>query len=95
MIMTSSQKTCFLRNNFQSPLEDPLNDLNPQQLKSEKWSSILLVLVVYMSSNFGLLTLESRDLSQAEKEKTACKPKQIKKMSTLFTQNGPIGCRFE
>ena len=48
-----------------------------------------------MSSNFGLLALESRDLSQAEKEKTACKPKQIQKMSTIFTQNGPIGCRFE
>ena len=38
---------------------------------------------------FRLLRVESRDFSQAEKERTACKPKQIHKMTTTFTQSGP------
>ena len=42
-----------------------------------------------MASNFWLLQVESRDFSQAEKERTACKPKQIHKMTTISTQNGP------
>ena len=46
-------------------------------------------LVVYMSSRFWLLASESRDLSQAEKEMTACKAEQIHKMTIIFTQNGP------
>ena len=29
------------------------------------------------------------DLSQAEKEKTACKAEQIHKITTIFTKNGP------
>ena len=44
---------------------------------------------VYMSSSFGLLTLESRDLSQAEKEITSCKAEQIHKLTSICTQNGP------
>ena len=35
------------------------------------------------------MAFESRDLSQAEKEITACKAEQIHKMTTIFTQNGP------
>ena len=50
------------------------------------------VLVLYMSSSFWLLPVESRDFSQAEKERTACKAEQIHKMTTIFTQNGPAGC---
>ena len=44
-----------------------------------------------MSSSFGLLgvAVESRDFSQAEKERTACKAEQIHKMTTILTQNGP------
>ena len=42
-----------------------------------------------MSSCFGLLRVESRDFSQAEKERTACKAEQNHKMTTIFTQNGP------
>ena len=45
--------------------------------------------VLYMSSSFWLLQVESRDFSQAEKERTACKAEQIHKMITIFTQNGP------
>ena len=41
--------------------------------------------VLYMSSSFGLLRVESRDCSQAEKERTACKAEQIHKMTTIFT----------
>ena len=45
--------------------------------------------VLYMSSSFWLLGIESRDFSHAEKERTACKAEQIHKMRTIFTQNGP------
>ena len=46
-------------------------------------------LVLYMSSHFWLLGVESRDFSHAEEERTACKAEQIHKMTTIFTQNGP------
>ena len=39
-----------------------------------------------MFSSFWLLGVESRGLSQAEKE-TACKAELIHKMITIFTQN--------
>ena len=38
-----------------------------------------------MSSSFWLMGVESRDFSQAEKERTACKVEQIHKMTTIFT----------
>ena len=41
-----------------------------------------------MSSSFWQLGVESRDFSQAEKERTAWKAEQIQKMTTIFTQNG-------
>ena len=52
-----------------------------------------------LCSNKKILGVESRDFSQAEKERTACKPEQIHKMTTIFTQNGPRlwsenGCHF-
>ena len=43
-------------------------------------------MVLYMWFTFGLLGVESRDLSQAEKERTACKAVQIDKITTIFTQ---------
>ena len=42
-----------------------------------------------MCYSFGLLGVESRDFSHAEKERTACKAEQIHKMATIFTQDGP------
>ena len=45
-----------------------------------------------MSSNFWLLGVESHDFSHAEKERTACKDKEIHKMRIIFTQNGPSLC---
>ena len=51
---------------------------------------ILGALVLYMCSSFWLLGFESRDFSQAEKERTACKAEQIHKLTTIFTQN----CHF-
>ena len=42
-----------------------------------------------MWPSFWLLGVESRDFSQAEKKRTACNEKQIQKMTTIFTQNGP------
>jgi hypothetical protein len=39
-----------------------------------------------MSSSFWLLGVESRDFSQAEKERTNCKAEKIPKMTTIFTQ---------
>ena len=35
--------------------------------------------VLYMSSSFWLLGVESRDFSQAEKERTACKAENFTK----------------
>ena len=40
---------------------------------------------------FWLLRVESRDFSQAEKERTSCKAEQIHKMTTIFTQNDNPG----
>ena len=40
-----------------------------------------------MSSSFWLLEVESRDFSQAEKERTTCKAEQIHKMTNTFAQN--------
>ena len=37
-----------------------------------------------MSSSFGLLQVESHNLSQAEKERNACKAEQIYKMIIIF-----------
>ena len=47
--------------------------------------------VLYMSSSFGLLGVESRAFSQAEKERTACTAEQIHKMTAIFTQNDNLG----
>ena len=44
-----------------------------------------------MSSSFWLLKVESRDFSQAEKERTACQAEQINKMTTIFTQKDNLG----
>ena len=41
----------------------------------------MLIKVLYMSSSFWLLGVESRDFSHAEKERTACKADQIHKMT--------------
>ena len=43
--------------------------------------------VLYMSSSFWLLGVESRDFSHAEKESTACKAEQMHKITNSFTQN--------
>ena len=55
-------------------------------------------LLLYMSSSFWLLRVESLDFSQADKERTACKAEQIHKMTTIFTQTkGPLSknsCHF-
>ena len=52
-------------------------------------SSSIITKVLYMSSRFWLLGVESRVFSHAEKERIICKDEQIHKMTTIFTQNGP------
>ena len=44
-----------------------------------------------MCSKKKFLALESRDLSRAEKEKSACKADQIHKMTTIFPHNDTKG----
>ena len=44
-----------------------------------------------MCSKKKILGVESRDFSQAKKERTACKAEQILKMSTIFTQYVNLG----
>ena len=56
-------------------------------LKISDWA----IKVLYMSSSFWLLGVESRDFSQAEKERTACKAEQIHKMTTIFAQKYSLG----
>ena len=48
--------------------------------------SYCYVRVLYMSSGFWRLPVESLDFSQAENERTACKAEQIHKMTIIFTQ---------
>jgi hypothetical protein len=43
--------------------------------------------MLYMSSSFWLLGVESPDFFQAEEERTACKAEQIHKRTTIFTRN--------
>ena len=45
-------------------------------------------LVLYMSSSFWLFRVESRDFSQAEKERSACK---FEKMTAILTQKDNLG----
>ena len=44
-----------------------------------------------MSFDKFILAVESRDLSQAEKELTACKVEQIHSMAIIFTQKDNLG----
>ena len=53
-----------------------------------KHDQSLVIVVLYMSSSFWLLEVESRDFSHAEKE-TAYKAEQLHKLTTIFTQSGP------
>ena len=45
--------------------------------------------MLYKTSSFLLLRVESCNFFQAEKERIACKDKQILKMTTIFIQNVP------
>ena len=48
-------------------------------------------MMLYMWFIFGLLGVESRDFSQAKKERTACKAVQILEMTYIFTKNDNLG----
>ena len=48
--------------------------------------AFIAILVALMSSSFWLLGVESRDFSNTEKGRIACKDEQYRKMTT---QNGP------
>ena len=48
-------------------------------------------MMLYMSSSFRMLGVESRDFSHAEKERTACRAEQIHKITTIITQNDFLG----
>jgi hypothetical protein len=52
-------------------------------------NAFIMTMVLYMSSSFWLLGVESSDFSHAEKERTACKAEQIHAMTIIFPQNGP------
>ena len=63
-------------------------NLSPSWGEGKPWC---FTKVVYISSRFRLLPVRSRDLSQTEKEITACKDEQIHIMTTIFTQNDNLG----
>ena len=54
-------------------------------LQQTSWNDLYKVL--YMSSSFWLLGVESCDFSHAEKERNASKAQRIHKMTIIFTQN--------
>ena len=58
----------------------------------QKMSKTDALTLPHAALSFGLLWVESRDFSQAEKERTACKAVQIHKMTTIFIEKGPRGC---
>ena len=63
-------------------------DHGPSNYKSGKTQETFIfslhTQMLYMSSSFWLLGVESRDFSQGEKERTACKAHKI---TIIFTQN--------
>ena len=65
---------------FQNLANDPQGHLKVIQKQGEYTK------VLYMSSSFLLLGIESRYFSQAEKERTASKAEQIHKMTTTIMQ---------
>ena len=72
----------------------PKNQHNEKKLLNfENWTNEEPQ-VLHMCSSFWLLGVETRDFSQAEKKRTACRAWQIVKMTTIFTQN-KLGSNFE
>ena len=69
----------FLSNYFSADAQKKLSNFSKNQLGR----------VLYMSSSFGLLRVESRDFSQAEKDSSANKDEQTHKRTTIFTQSSP------
>ena len=70
-------------------------DHGPSNYKSGKTQETFIfslhTQMLYMSSSFWLLGVESRDFSHVEKEKTACNAEQIHKITTIITQNYFLG----
>ena len=51
--------------------------------KIKRGRQVTRLIMIYMSSSFGLLRVELRDFSQAKKKRAACKAEQIHKMTTI------------
>ena len=66
------------------------NQIAPSKMVKSLIYDVSYSKVLYMSSSFRLFRVESRDFPLDEKERTACKAEQIHKMTTVFTQNGPM-----
>ena len=63
----------------------------------EKPLDLLGTKLLILCSKMKILWVESRDFSQAEKDITTCKNKQIHKMTPIFTQNNNLSensCHF-
>ena len=61
------------------------------------WTAQHLTWLLILCSKMKILWVESRDFSQAEKDITTCKAKQIHKMTPIFTQNNNLSensCHF-
>ena len=64
-----------------------------RNISANNWASAVIFLTSQYTgakkqcSSFWLLGFKSRDFSQAQKERTACKFEQIHKMTTIFAQN--------
>ena len=67
--------------------DQELPNLSSLKIGKAMKSSYLFRILLYMSSSFWLFGVESRDFSQAQKERTDFKAEQIHKMTIIFTQN--------
>jgi hypothetical protein len=59
--------------------------------KGEKDEKVTEIKILYISSSFWLLRVQTRDFSLAEKKRTGCKAEQIHKMTTILSQKDNLG----
>ena len=77
--------------NLRDPLEKKYFSIKKSEFTGE---GAFATRVLYMSSSFCLLGVESHDFSHDEKERSACKTEQNHKMTTILLKV-VLGFRFE
>ena len=89
MIAVSSSSSNILRQNSQQWIKQRKKEAQRQKALLELLFQIICKQVNNSCFIEAWFCLESRDFSQTEKERTACKAEQSHKMTNVFTHNGP------